>query len=346
MPRWNIWHSGAERVIFPVGKKERVRYRRTALDLNLSGNLLAWHRTKLAFERLGKDFRALSSRTVKELEKGLKRAMDRQGRPPGDWTINEKADSLLEAALRDLGKVAEVDAGFREFVENEEKRYRDGVAGREPKETRKLLALLRDQESVVDAIKRLKRADEIIEIEESLKPHEGESLADAAARVVKQTQVLATERDALKDQNAEATKVISEVRDELEPDPEKSLVAAAKRLAERAKEAEFLNKRLATLKTEANEILTENKTLTDEVGELKGQLGSEQEKVHRLEEEIVPLRRLRERVQELLSQLMTSPLAQKFESGLNSLLGEVGKLVGIPCPAKEKVATPDSEPGN
>jgi hypothetical protein len=183
LPHWNIWHSGMERVHYPIGEKERIRYRRTAFNLNSSGNMLAWHRTRLAFERLGKDFKALSSRTVNELEKGLKRAMDRQGRPPGDWTINEEADRLLEDALRMSGKSDEIEAGFAEFVENEVKRYRDGGAGREPKDGRKLAALLRDDESVEDAILRLKRAAEIPAIEEHLKPDVGESLVDAALRV-------------------------------------------------------------------------------------------------------------------------------------------------------------------
>ncbi|OJV22374.1 MAG: hypothetical protein BGO12_13400 [Verrucomicrobia bacterium 61-8] len=303
MPHWNIWHSGVERVIFPVGKTERERYRRTAFDLNSSGNLLAWHRTQLAFERLGKDFRALSSPTVKELERGLNRAMERQGRPPGDWTMNETADSLLESALRDMGKVAEIEAGFKEFVENEERRYRDGTAGREPKDTRKLAGLIQDHESVAEAIKRLKRADEIIEIE----------------------------------------KEISQVRSILELAPEKPLAAAARQLAERAKDAEILKKRVAKLRSEGEEICAENETLTRKVDELENQLECEKKKVHRLEEEIAPLRRLRERVQEFLLRLMKSPLTQKFEVGLKSLLCELGKLVGIPFNLEKKDTTREQD---
>jgi hypothetical protein len=355
MPHWNIWHSGVERVIFPVGKKERVRYRRTALDLNSSGNLLAWHRTRLAFERLGQDFRALSSRTVEELEKGLKRAMDRQDRPPGDWTINEEADLLLEAALRGRGKAAEVEAGFKEFVENEEKRYRDGVAGRGPKEARKLSVLLRDHESADDAIKRLKRADEIEAIEKKLKPSEGESLAEAAARVVERTQelaeelsssagdisVLRTERDELKVQSAKSEKVIAQVRAILEPRPGESLVAAARRLAARAMEAISLKAKAKKRQTEGEKLCVENAALTRQVGELEKQRGSEQEKVRRLEEEITPLRVLRDRVKELLKELKASPLAQKFDEGLKSLLREVGKLVGITFAPGKKEPAPE-----
>jgi len=357
MPHWNIWHSGLEKVIITVGQTKRVRYRRTAFDLNSSGNLLAWHRTRLAFERLGKDFRALSSRTVMELEKGLKRAMDRQDRPPGDWTINEEADLLLEAALRGRGKAAEVEAGFKEFVENEEKRYRDGVAGRGPKEARKLSVLLRDHESADDAIKRLKRADEIEEIEKKLKPSEGESLAEAAARVVERTQelaeelsssthdvsVLRTERDELKVQIGKSEKVISQVSSVLEPSPGESLVAAARRLAARAKEAISWKAKAKKRQTEGEELCVENAALTRQVGEFEKQLGSEQEKVRRLEEEITPLRVLRDRVKELLKELKASPLAQKFDAGLKLLLSKVGKLVEIALAPRIKEPAPEVE---
>lgn len=350
MPHWNIWHSGVERVIFSIGKKERERYRRTALDLNSSGNLLAWHRTQLAFERLGKDFRALSSPTIKELEKGLKRAIDRQGRPPGDWTINEEADSLLEAALRALGKVAEVESGFREFVENEEKRYRDGTAGREPKDARKLSVLLRDHESADDAITRLKRADEIEEIEKNLRPREGESLTDCAVRVVERTQelaeelsssahdvsVLRTEKDVLKVQIAQVSSV-------LEPSPGESLAAAAGRLAARVMEVTSWKKKAKQLRTEGEELCVENDALTRQVGMLENQLATEQEKVRRLEDEITPLRLLRERLREFLLWLGKSPLAQKFEGGLKSLLCEIYELVGISFAPKEKATLPEVE---
>jgi NADH:ubiquinone oxidoreductase subunit C len=357
MPHWNIWHSGVERVIFPVGKNKRVRYRRTAFDLNSSGNLLAWHRTRLAFERLGKDFRALSSRTVMELEKGLKRAMDRQNRPPGDWTINEEADLLLEAALRGRGKAAEVEAGFKEFVENEEKRYRDGVAGRGPKDARKLSVLFRDHESADDAIERLKRADEIEEIEKNLRPREGESLTDCSARVVERTQelaeelsssahvvsVLRTERDELKIQIGKSEKVIAQVSSVLEPRPGESLAAAARSLAARAMEAISLKAKAKKIQTEGEELCVENAALTSQVGELEKQLGSEQEKVRRLEEEITPLRVLRDRVKELLKELKASPLAQKFDAGLKLLLSKVGKLVEIALAPRIKEPAPEKE---
>lgn len=355
MPHWNLWHCGTEQVIYPVGKTKRVRYRRTAFDLNSSGNLLAWHRTRLAFERLGKDFRAFSSRTVAELEKGLKRAMDRQDRPPGDWTINEEADLLLEAALRGRGKDAEVEAGFKEFVENEEKRYRDGVAGRGPKEACKLSVLLQDQESAEDAIKRLKRADEIAAVEKKLKPRDGESLVDAAARVVERTQELANElstssrdafalrieRNELKVQIDKSEKVISQVSSVLEPNPGESLAAAAGRLAARAIEAISLKKKAKKLRAEGEELCVENAALTRQVGDLENQLGSEQEKVRRLKDEITPLRRLRELVKEVLAQLLKSPMAQGFEVRLQTFLSEAGTLVGVPFAPKKKEDGPE-----
>jgi hypothetical protein len=56
LPHWNLWHSGLERVLFKNegGKgKDRLRYRRTAMNLGSSGpGLRAWRRTQLAFERL------------------------------------------------------------------------------------------------------------------------------------------------------------------------------------------------------------------------------------------------------------------------------------------------------
>lgn len=100
LPHWNIWHSGLEPVVYNVGKSERTRYRRTAMDLNASGNMLAWDRAARAFNRVGEDLAKISPATVKELEKAEKRAKERQNRPPGDFTLNRKADEVLEAALQ------------------------------------------------------------------------------------------------------------------------------------------------------------------------------------------------------------------------------------------------------
>jgi hypothetical protein len=279
LPHWNIWHCGTERVIYPIGKKERERYRRTAFDLNSSGSLLAWHRTRFAFERLGKDFKALSSRTVNELEKGFKRAMDRQGRPPGDWTINEEADRLLEDALRTSGKETEIEAGFAEFVQNEEKRYRDGGAGREPKDGRKLAVLLRDDESVGDAIERLKRAEEIQAIEQALRPSGGETLSEAAARVVERTGSLAdelerssqdaaalrAERDGLKVQVGESATVLSQVKSVLKPDSDEPLLEAAKRVTAGAEEAEALKSRVEEMEAEGKKLRGERDDFKSQV---------------------------------------------------------------------------------
>lgn len=160
LPHWNIWHTGMERVVYPIGEKERVRYRRTSFDLNSSGNLLAWHRTRLAFARLGRRFEEISARTVRELDKGLQRAIRRQNRPPGDWSINEEADRLLEQALRQLGRDQEINEGFAEFVANEEQRYRKGVAGREPKDARRLAVLLKEGETVIVGIERLQQTEQ------------------------------------------------------------------------------------------------------------------------------------------------------------------------------------------
>lgn len=347
MPHWNIWHIGSERVIYPIGMKERERFRRTAFDLNSSGNLLAWHRTRLAFERLGKDFKALSSRTVNELQKCLKRAMDRQDRPPGDWTINEEADRLLEDALRVNGKATEIEEGFAEFVENEERRYRDGGAGREPKDGRKLAVLLKDDESVRDAIVRLKRADEVPLIEKQLKPGEGETLADAAARVVMDTRALnaklqasvtesarlkvereqlSAERDRFKSQVDKTTSLLERIRIMFGLTPDAKIVPAVERIVGEAAKVPELNEQIGQMK---EKISLSTKSVE-----------TEREKVRLLEEEITPLRILRKLVRNLIERLNKSSLAQKLDAKIKSLLGEMGNHVGEPFnPEKKREGT-------
>jgi hypothetical protein len=141
LPHWNLWHSGLERVIFKRegGKgKDRMRYRRTAMNLGSSGpGLRAWRRTELAFQRLEKAF---CPYTAEQLRKEEKKKMDSQGRLPGDWSINAAADAVLEEMLTDGGFKQQVTEGFEEFVANEENRYGAGMAGRLAREDREGLA--------------------------------------------------------------------------------------------------------------------------------------------------------------------------------------------------------------
>lgn len=129
LPHFNLWHTGLEKVLYKKGKgKDRIRFRRTAMNLGSSGpGLRAWRRVELAFDRLGKDF---CHYTAAELRKEEGRLEEAQGRMPGDWAINQVADEVLENLLVDAGYQQEVEEGFREFVENEEARYAAGMAGK------------------------------------------------------------------------------------------------------------------------------------------------------------------------------------------------------------------------
>ena len=230
LPHFNIWHTGLEPVIYKVGKSERTRFRRTAMDLNASGNMLAWDRVSRAFARVGEDFSEVSVATAGELKKAEERAQKRQGRPPGDFTINRKADEVLESALKELGYGELIERGYREFVVNERKRYAAAIAGRDGKDLKMIIDLLprAPGESPLDATRRL--VDERAKIEETLGPvhtdgenanlvsaiknlvetatvaqsneeqmrgvlqaADGEPLTDAAARVVERTGSLADE---------------------------------------------------------------------------------------------------------------------------------------------------------
>lgn len=140
LPHWNLWHSGLERVLFKKGKgKDRLRYRRTAMNLGSSGpGLRAWRRAQLAFERLGRSFCPF---TAEQLHKEERKKLESQGRMPGDWTINAAADAVLEELLVDGGFEKQVAEGFEQFVNNEENRYSAGMAGRLAREDREGLAL-------------------------------------------------------------------------------------------------------------------------------------------------------------------------------------------------------------
>ncbi len=169
LPHFNLWHSGLERVIFKRGKgADRTRYRRTSMNLNSSGpGLRAWRRSQLALERLG---RPTCPATMNELSKAQKKAQEEQGRPPGDWQVNDAADLVLEELLVEAGFKDLVDQGYSEFVENEEKRYEAGLAGKVSRMDKQALAsqirslqAMADERGVeLEALKDAAKADGVI----------------------------------------------------------------------------------------------------------------------------------------------------------------------------------------
>lgn len=248
LPHWNIWHTGLESVLYQVGKSERTRYRRTAMDLNASGNMLAWDRASRAFSKVGEDFAKISPATAEELEKAEKRAMERQNRPPGDFSLNRKADEVVEVALVEMGFTELVDRGFREYVENEKKRYAAAIAGRDPKDIKKMIDLLelKDGETPLDATRRLveerKQIERVVsgvetgggvelgaagvdeqKLRETLQPAGGETLSDAARRVVESVDSLqqkitakVAQTDALQTDLAASEKKVGELEKEID----------------------------------------------------------------------------------------------------------------------------------
>lgn len=294
LPHWNLWHSGLEPVIYKVGKSERTRFRRTAMDLNASGNMLAWDRVSRAFARMGEDFSEVSLATAAQLKKAEERAQKRQGRPPGDFTINRKADEVVGTALKELGYGELIDCGYREFVENEKKRYAAAIAGRDGKDLKMIIDLLPKQpgESPLEATRRL--VDERAKIEttletvhtdgekenlvsaitnlvetvtaaqsneermrEALQAAGGETLADAAA--------LRAERDGLKVQVGESATVLSQVKSVLKSDSDEPLLEAAKRVTAGAEEAEALKSRVEEMEAEGKKLRGERDDLKSQV---------------------------------------------------------------------------------
>lgn len=159
LPHWNLWHTGLEKVIFKKGKgADRVRYRRTAMNMNSSGpGLRAWRRSQQAFERLGK---GTCLPTMTDLNKAKNKAMQDQGRLPGDWTINDAADAVLEELLVEGGHKDVVDEGFAEFVTNEKNRYAKGLAGKVSRMKKEVLASqIQSLQAIVD-----QRGVELVEL--------------------------------------------------------------------------------------------------------------------------------------------------------------------------------------
>jgi hypothetical protein len=179
MPHWNLWHCGIERVLYKISvkAKDRTRYRRTAFNLNASGpGLLAWDRVRRSFARQKKDFGLTCKWTLKELNDAESVCMQRQGRRPGDWVVNEMADKILEELMIQDGWCIEVDDGFAEFVDHEVMRYEAGMAGRGAKNLKKVAGEMQLNEaqdlagSVLDLRQVLKKAKQAeLELEKELK---------------------------------------------------------------------------------------------------------------------------------------------------------------------------------
>lgn len=301
LPHFNIWHTGLEPVVYQVGKSSRTRYRRTAMDLNASGNMLAWDRAARAFERVGESLAAISPATVKELEKAEKRAKERQNRPPGDFTLNRKADEVLEAALKDmkvtgLDVAAVIDRGFREYVDNEKKRYAAAVAGRDPKDIKKMIDLLKlkGDETPLDATRRL--VDERKRIEQVLG-----NVDTGQGDIVSGVERISAELGAARAEG-------KELRKTLRPDGNETLAAAARRVV---KSVDSLQQDI-TAKVAQTDIL-------------RADLAASQKKVGELEEEIGPLRRLAEMVGKLLEAVMAK--GPELGADLVAMLQEIGELV-------------------
>lgn len=179
MPHWNLWHCGIERVLYKISEnaKDRTRYRRTAFNLNASGpGLLAWDRVRRSFARQKKDFGLTCKWTLKELNDAESVCMQRQGRRPGDWVVNEMADKLLEELMIKDGWCIKVDDGFAEFVDHEVMRYEAGMAGRGAKNLKKVAGEMQVNEvqdlagSLLDLRQVLKKAKQAeLELEKELK---------------------------------------------------------------------------------------------------------------------------------------------------------------------------------
>lgn len=152
LPHLNLWHTGLEKVEFQHKGKTKVRFRRTAMNLNSSGGLLAWDRTERAFARLGENLHAFSPVTVDELRKGEARAHKRQNRPAGDIALNRFFDVQLEAELIKSGYEKEIGEGFHEFVENEKRRYSAGAAGKGARSFRQLIERKTELENKVGSL--------------------------------------------------------------------------------------------------------------------------------------------------------------------------------------------------
>jgi hypothetical protein len=107
---------------------------------------------------------------MNELSKAEKKAQEEQGRLPGDWQVNDAADSVLEELLVEAGFKDLVDQGFSEYVENEEKRYEAGLAGKVSRMDKQALAsqirslqAMADERGVeLEALKDAARVDGVI----------------------------------------------------------------------------------------------------------------------------------------------------------------------------------------
>ncbi len=196
LPHINLWHTGLEKVVYEVKGEARCRYRRTAMNLNSSGGLLAWDRCERAFARLGEKLEDCSKETVAELRRGEERAMERQRRMAGDIAVNRFLDSVLERELKRMNRQQEIEEGFEAYVENEKKRYEAGKA-------EKLRAKREAREKLNETALRLNESEEA-----------GARLKSERDRAVDEKAVLGKEVEAFREklQRAEAAKEFMSVK--------------------------------------------------------------------------------------------------------------------------------------
>jgi len=261
--------------------------------------MLAWDRVARAFDRTGGNLSDISPATAEEVKKAVKRAQTRQGRPPGDFALNRKADEVVEAFLQRLGYSEEIERGYREFVENERKRYAAALAGRDGKEMKKII--------------------------EVLPKRPGESPLDAARRIVDERKRIGGLLGVVSDESKP-----QDLASKFKAAPDESLLSAARRVAANAR-----------LVDSAVEMIKDEKMKSER---LESQLTETQGRVVALEKEIAPLRKLKEVVVRFLEHLTEWPVLAKLGSKFETILRELGNLVGIEFAKKN--AKPAPSPTN
>lgn len=357
----NFWHHGCERVRYVDAKgTEKIRIRRTAVNLNSSGGFLAHDRLRRTFSRMGKDFGDYAPKKVDQLKDAERRALERQGCLPGDWEINAFADELMEEALRGEGLDKYIESGFEEFLDHEILRHQSGfgekMSAKEMAERKTALAMEIGQLEDAEQAKRI------------LGANEGEGIVAAARRVTEQANRPAVEKiverkiievvvppellrehaEAL-DNQKQSLIALEQKRDALnaELDTErKRVVEAEDRIKELANEAEkarddrhTLRETLRprdgeTLPEAARRMVQSVDTMSKDYGStvakteaLESELTASQKKVGDLEKEIGFLRQVAEVAGKFLRALMKS--GPKLSPELMQMLNEIATLLKV-----------------
>lgn len=148
LPHFNFWHTGIEPVEYSVEKRVKMRYRRTAWNLNSSGGMIAWERLDRALMEEG-GLASLSPSTKAELDRAIARCLQRQGREPGDLALNRFVDAKIELELLRMGLEREINQGLVEWINNERNRYEVGIAGFESKSFKQCIERKRELEAKI-----------------------------------------------------------------------------------------------------------------------------------------------------------------------------------------------------